>query len=150
MGFNVACSKKHSPDDFIFSKGFVAQQDQPRTELIYRGGDSEKVFLELVSDGTSQKFVHEMSLGDMFTCGGYEMSINFTDGDVLTFSRNKGSPSDFATTCESKIQSDFPSLETMPVSSAAQRLKSLVEMRDLGLITEAEYETKRAQIISEL
>lgn len=99
MGFNVACSKKHSPDDFIFSRGFVAQQDQPRAELIYRGGDAERVFLELISSGTTQKFVHEMSLGDLFSCGGFEMSINFTDGDVLTFSRNTGSPSDFTTGC---------------------------------------------------
>ena len=150
MGMSADCSKKRNKEEFIFGKGFVMDRRDPSQELFYRGANSELVHLESVSADSSRKFSIDRSQGAIFSCGGFELEIIYADGDAITFNRRQGSPTDFDPQCDFEIPGDFPSLAEEEGATLQDRIKSLSEMRNLGLLSEEEFEKKRQEILSEI
>lgn len=151
MGMSFACSKKNPKENFIFGLGFVANIGSTSDGIWYRGGDASNIFIETIDNDVTRKFIHNLASGSVFSCGEYSLKIKYADGDVLTFERKSGAISDLANDCVGEIfGTNFVDLSTQEKASPIERLERLLEMRDMGLLSEQEFEAKRLEIVEQL
>lgn len=104
-----SCAKQKTDKDFYFGTGFVFDNRLPNVSFIYRGKDGQKIWLEVVSNGSSSEHAVNISPDEnIFECNGVAMEFVGADDRAITLKVNEHQSGEVSSgVCGDLISGDF-------------------------------------------
>jgi hypothetical protein len=151
MGMSAGCVKNKAKTDFSFINGFVSDVRLPNKYLIYAGRSSSILRFNFVESNVVRDIEFDISQSASVSCSGSKIDILEADEKSLTYTVASGFDdlSHESLDCGREVQGGF-SEETPSPQRPEERLLALKRLLDGGLISAAEYEKKKSEIVSEL